>query len=636
MTERVNTTDAAAVDVLAFARDQGIETAFDRYQTQQPQCGFGSLGLCCRICWKGPCRIDPFGTGPQKGICGADAHTIVARNLARMMAAGGAAHSEHGRHLVHVLEKMVDGSAKAYSIRDEKKLLAVAAKLGIETEGRAQMDIARDVVEASLFDFSNQHQGVGMKWIRATVPAKRVAVLDELGVLAPNIDMAVSQTMAWTNVGCDADPLNLIKSGMRAALCDYDGMAMATEISDILFGTPAPVITEANLGVINENSVNIALNGHNPAVSEAVCNVAEKMQDKARALGAKDGINLIGVCCTGNELAVRYGVPLAANYLSQELVMVTGAVDAMVVDVQCIMPGITGIAGNFHTTVITTHDENRIPGATHVSVHPEDAHESAQKIVELALEAYERRDAKRIHIPDVKETCIVGFSAESVVDVLTRISPEDPLKPLVDAVAGGDIQGIVLFAGCNTTQVDQDQNFKMLGRKLAERDVLLLATGCGAGAFAKDGLMTQEATRKHAGPGLRKVLEALGDAAGLDGPLPLVFHMGSCVDNSRAISVATALADKLDADFSDLPIVASAPEAMAEKAVAIGSWSVALGFPTHLGNIPQVTGSDQVVHILTEGAKDLFGGYFIVEPDPAVAADRLFDVIKERRRGLGL
>lgn len=636
MNDRQMTTDPAAVEMLRYARREGIETAFDRYQTQQPQCGFGSLGLCCRNCWKGPCRVDPFGAGPQKGICGADRHTIAARQISRMMAAGAAAHSEHGRHILHALDKIINGSVKAFAIKDEAKLLAVARRMGFETADRAINDVARDVVEASYADFGNQDESRVSAWLRALLPAKRVERLKKLGVMAPNIDMGVAQLMSRTSIGCDADPLNIILGGVRAALGDLNGMALATELSDVLFGTPSPTVTQADLGIIKETAVNIALNGHNPLVAEAVARLAAEMEGQAKALGAVDGINLVGVCCTGNEVMLRHGVPLAANYLSQELVMLTGVMDAMVVDVQCIMPGITAVAENFHTAVITTHDENKIPGAIHRSVHPENALEAAREIITLALDAYKRRNPKHVHLSDSKETCIVGFSAESVIEVLTRINADDPLKPLLDAVVSGAIQGVVLFAGCNTTQADQDMNYKVMGRELAKRNVLILATGCGAGAFAKDGLMTQEATEKYAGDGLKSVLTALGKAAGLDGPLPLVFHMGSCVDNSRAITVATALANKLSVDLSDLPVVASAPECMSEKAVSIGTWAVALGFPTHLGNTPQIMGSDQVVKIMTETAKDAFGGYFIVETDPVIAAEKLYGVIQQRRRGLGL
>lgn len=636
MTDRQMTTDPAAVEMLRYARHEGIVTAFDRYQTQQPQCGFGSLGLCCRICWKGPCRVDPTGHGPQKGICGADRHTIAARQVVRMMAAGAAAHADHGRHILHALQKIIDGKVTDFAIKDPAKLIGVARRMGIATADRAINDVTRDVLRESFLDFGNQDEERVSAWLRALLPAKRVERLKKLGVMAPNIDMGVAQLMSRTSIGCDADPLNIILGGVRAALGDLNGMVLATELSDALFGTPTPTITQADMGIIKEDAVNIALNGHNPLVAEAVARMAAEMEDQAKALGAKGGINLVGVCCTGNEVMLRHGIPLAANYLSQELVMLTGVMDAMVVDVQCIMPGITAVAENFHTVVVTTHDENKIPGAVHRSVHPENALKAARDIVGLALDAYKRRNPKRIHISDTKETAIVGFSTEAILDVLTKLNAEDPLKPLLDAIVAGSIQGVVLFAGCNTTQADQDMNYKTMGRELAKRNVLILATGCGGGAFAKDGLMTQEATEKYAGDGLKAVLTVLGKAAGLNGPLPLVWHMGSCVDNSRAITVATAIANKLGVDFSELPVVASAPECMSEKAVSIGTWAVALGFPTHLGNVPQIMGSDQVVKIVTETAKEAFGGYFLVETDPVVASGKLYEVIQQRRRGLGL
>lgn len=636
MTERKMSTDPAVTVAAQMATEQGVQTVFDRYRDQQPQCGFGSLGLCCRNCWKGPCRIDPFGNGPQKGICGADKHTIAARQIARMMGAGASAHADHARHIMYALKKIIDGNIDSFEIKDEVKLIGIAGRLGIATDDRSVTDIARDVVEKSFEDFGNQDLSKVPNWLGSAVPARRVERLQGIGVLPPNMDMAVAQVMARTSIGCDADPLNIILGGVRAALCDLNGMILGTELSDVLFGTPMPVATKADLGVLKAGAVNIALNGHNPLVSEVVCAVAAELEDEARAAGASDGINLVGVCCTGNEIMLRHGVPLAANYLSQEMVMVTGALDAMVVDVQCVMPGLTSVADHYHTVVVTTHDENKIPGAVHRSVHPENAREAAREIVGMAIEAYKRRDPARVSIPQVAENAIVGFSAEALVGVLSKLDAEDPLKPLVDAVVSGAIQGVVLFAGCNTTQVDQDMNYKTMAVELAKRDVLLLATGCGGGALAKAGLMTSEATEEYAGEGLRAVLTLLGETAGLDAPLPLVLHMGSCVDNSRAIAVATALANRLDVDLSDLPVVASAPECMSEKAVSIGTWAVALGLPVHLGNRPQILGSSEVVNIMTVGTKDAFGGYFMVETDPVKASEQVFAAIQERRRGLGL
>ncbi|MHB8707858.1 MAG: anaerobic carbon-monoxide dehydrogenase catalytic subunit [Desulfuromonadales bacterium] len=628
--------DPSLQELLPLAKAEGIDTVWDRHQAMQPQCGFGQLGICCRICWKGPCRVDPFGEGPQRGICGADADTIVARNVSRMMAAGAAAHSEHGRHIALALQQVAKGNYPSYQVKDAQKLKGIARTLGLEIENKEILEVAAEVARKTLEDFQNQDHDKPCHWIAATLTEKRLEKLAALHLLPHNIDAVVAQIMARTTVGCDADATNVILGGVKGALADYTGMVLATELSDALFGTPQPVITSSNLGVLEEGAVNIAVNGHNPLLSEVICDVAALMDAEAKAAGAKEGINIVGICCTGNEVMARHGVPLATNYLSQEMAILTGAVDAMVVDVQCIMPSLAEIGACFHTEVITTMDENKITGATHVSFREATAAENARQVIDLAIAAFKRRNPKRVRIPQFKQTAVVGFSAEAIVGALSQLNAEDPLKPLIDNIANGNIQGIALFAGCNSTQAVQDNNFVIIARKLARNNILMLATGCGAGAMAKNGLMTQEATETYAGDSLKAVLRAVGEAAGMGGPLPLVLHMGSCVDNSRAVGVAVAIANKLGVDLDSLPLVASAAEAMSEKAVAIGTWSVALGIPTHLGIVPQVTGSKVVTGILTETAKDLFGGYFIVETDPDQAADRLLEVIRERRKNLGI
>lgn len=628
--------DGAVQQLLPVAEKNKLQTVWDRFKAQQPHCGFGKLGVCCRICWKGPCRVDPFGNGPQRGVCGADAHTIVARNLIRGIAAGAASHSDHGRHIALALLEVSEGHAPAYKIKDEAKLKQVANRLGIKTEGKNLQQIAEEVAKVSLEDFSRQNAKVPCSWAATTMTEERATKLINLGVMPHNIDAAVAEIMSRTHVGCDADPVNILLGGLKGALADYTGMYLSTELSDALFGTPQPTVTSANLGVIKENAINIAVHGHNPLLSEIVCDAAFLLNDAAKKAGASEGFNIVGICCTGNEVMMRHGVPLATNYLSQEMPILTGALDAMVVDVQCIMPSLGTLKECFHTELITTMSTTKIPGATHVEFTEDTAMDSAKKILELAIQAYQRRDPKRINIPEHKETAVVGFSAEAIIGALSKINSEDPLKPLLDNIVNGNIQGIALFVGCNTTNVVQDKSFVDMAKKLAANNILLLATGCGAGAFSKNGLMTQEATLKYAGEGLKAVLTAIGEANGLNGPLPLVLHMGSCVDNTRAVTVAVAIAEKLGVDLDKLPLVASAPEAMSEKAVAIGTWAVSLGLPTHLGIIPQVIGSQVVTEVLTDKLKDLVGGYFLVETDPEKAVDKLLTVIKEKRKGLNI
>lgn len=624
----------ASKEALKIAAREDIVTVWERYEAQLPLCGFGELGTCCRNCLQGPCRIDPFEEGPQLGACGATADTIVARNLDRAIAGGTAAHSGHAKHLAHTLHKAAKGETPDYAIKDEAKLKAVATRLGLETEGRSTAEIAIAVAEAALAEFSEKE--TPLAWAATTVTKGMVETFLKLGVVPTGIDAAISEVMHRTSYGVDADPVNLLLGGIKCALADYAGCHMATDLSDILFGTPKPVVSKANLGVLKANAVNIAVHGHNPVLSEVIVQVAPELTDEAKAAGAEEGINIVGLCCTGNEVLMRHSIPSATHSVSQELAIITGALDAMVVDYQCVMPALATVAECYHTMLITTMPIAKIPGASHVEFSEEKAREKAQEILRLGIEAFKSRDPKRVNIPAYESTAIAGFSTEAIVAALNLVNKEDPLKPLIDNIVAGNILGVCLFAGCNNVKVSQDQNFITMAKELAKSNVLLLATGCGAGAFARHGFLTPEATEEYAGDGLKAVLTAVGEAAGLGGPLPLILHMGSCVDNTRAADVAVAVANKLGVDPNKLPVVASAPEATTEKAIAIGTWAVAAGLPTHVGVVPPVLGSPLVAEVLTKTAKDLFRGYFIVETEPLAAAEKLLEAIKERRKGLGI
>jgi carbon-monoxide dehydrogenase catalytic subunit len=628
--------DQATLQMIDQAESRNIPLIWDRYEKQLPQCGFGELGLCCRHCLQGPCRIDPLGNGPTQGICGATADTMVARGLGRAIAAGTASHAAHAKHMVHTLLKASRGEAPDYPIRDEAKLKAVATRIGVDTEGKSVMEIAGEVARLGLAEFSEKE--TPLTWAATTVTAGRVAAFAKLGVVPTGIDSHVSEMMHRTTYGVDADPINLLLGGIKCALADYTACHLATDIADILFGTPKPVVSRANLGVLKKEAVNIALHGHNPLLSDILAQVADDpvLHAEAKAAGATGGLNIVGICCTGNEVLLRHGVPLATSSVSQETAIMTGVLDGMVVDYQCIIPALANLAECFHTKLITTMGIAKIPGAEHIEFHEATARETAATIIRTAIAAFKKRDPARINIPEVSTPAIAGFSTEAIVAALGLLDPVDPLKPLIDNIVNGNIYGVCLFAGCNTVKVAQDVNYIEMIKELAAHNVLVLATGCASGAFAREGFMTSEATNKYAGPGLKAVLTAIGEAAGLGGPLPLVLHMGSCVDNSRAADVAVAVANKLGVDLDRLPVVASAPEPVTEKAVAIGTWAVAAGLPTHLGVVPPVAGSKTVTTVLTSAVKDLLGGYFIVEPDPKKAAAALLAVISERRQGLGL
>lgn len=628
------TLDTACRGLLDAADREGIDTVWERFEKQSPQCGFGELGTCCRNCMQGPCRIDPFGEGATLGACGASADTIVARNLTRAIAAGTASHSGHAKHLVHTMLKWAQGKAPDYPVRDEAKLKAVAARIGIDGSGKSTQQLAREVAETALADFGEKETPV--TWAAANVTEGRVETFLNLGVVPTGIDSAISEIMHRTHYGVDADPVNLLLGGVKCALADYAGCHMGTDFADILFGTPKPVVSRTNLGVLKSDAVNIALHGHNPVLSDVIAQVAKDLHGEAQDAGATAGVNLVGVCCTGNEILMRHGIPSVTHSVSQEVPILTGAVDAMVVDYQCIMPSLSNLAECYHTRLITTMPIAKIPGAEHVEFEESRARETAIAIIRKGIEAFKRRDPKKVNIPSQETTAIAGFSAEAIIEALSLLNKDDPLKPLIDNIANGNIQGVCLFAGCNNVRITQDESFLPIAKELAKQNVLLLATGCGAGAFSRHGLLTSEATTEYAGEGLKGVLTAIGEAAGLGGPLPLVLHMGSCVDNARAADVAVAVANKLGVDIDKLPVVASAPEATTEKAISIGTWAVAAGLPTHVGVVPPVLGSPTVAKVLTEGIKDLVGGYFIVDPEPVSAAGKLMDAIQERRKGLGL
>lgn len=630
----IRSIDPAAQDLLKKAVSDGIETVWERYEAQQPQCGFGSLGICCRHCIQGPCRIDPFGQGPTQGICGATADVIVARNLLRQVAAGSASHVDHAYDAVEALELAAQGKID-YGIADERKLRAVAAGLGLDAAQEDIKALALEVVRVAYADMGN-HSHQPMKWVTSHAPKQRVEVWESLGILPRNPDREIREALHQSTMGMDADPVNLLLATAKQGLVDgYAGLKLATDIQDILFGTPDPVVTEANLGVLKEDYVNLIVHGHVPLLSEKIVQWARKLTAEAEATGAK-GIQVAGICCTGNEVLMRQGVPLATNFLAQELALVTGAVDAMVVDVQCIMPSLGRIAACYHTELITTMPIVKIPGATHIPFTLENADAAAQEIVRKAIAAYSKRDPQKLHIPDYRAKIMAGFSVEAIVGALAKLDREEPLKPLVANIANGNILGVVATVGCNNVKVTQDSFHVELVKELLQNNVLVVATGCSAHALAKAGMMNSEGTNQFAGESLKAVLTAIGEAAGLGAPLPPVLHMGSCVDNSRIGDLVTALAAYLGVDTSALPVAASAPEPQHEKALSIGTWAVAMGITTHLGVVPPVLGSKAVTELLTAGLTDVVGGKFYVETDPHQAALGLIADIRAKRQALGL
>ena len=615
--------DPAAQQMLKKTQASGLETIWDRYEAQSPVCKFGKMGICCRICDIGPCRIRK---GADKGACGATAAVIAARNLARQVAAGVAAHSDHGRDVCHALLLTAEGKAEGYAIKDPEKLQRIAEEWGIDTEDRSVEEIAVDVAKKAL---TMWNQDVKPLYIYSRTPEGTRARWERLGIVPRGIDREVVQTLHSTHEGVDSDYENILLTGFRTALSDgWAGAMIATDLSDVLFGSPTPVRSQANLGVLKDDHVNVLVHGHEPTLSEMV--VAASRDPELVALaeqkGAK-GIVVAGICCTANEILMRQGAPVAGNFMHQELALATGACDLMLVDVQCMMPSISDVVEHFHTKLVTTSPKAKMRNSTHVEFSEERGYSIAKEIIEMAIENYPNR--KGTEIPQITEDLVAGFTAENVFKHLGG-TYRPSYRPLNNGIMDGRLRGVAAVVGCNTPEKVQDKSHWDMVTELLKNDVLVVQTGCSAHASAKHGLLRPEAAAEFAGEGLQEICRAVG--------IPPVLHLGSCVDNSRILVALCEMVNGggIGKELCELPIAGSAPEAMCEKAIAIGFYCVASGAFINYSPAMHVGGSPEVMQFLTEGIAEHTGGRFDFEEDPIQAARNMIDHIDQKRKDLGL
>jgi len=619
--------------MLGIAEEGGYSTAWDRWEAMQPQCGFGRLGICCRICNMGPCRIDPFGNGPQTGVCGADADTIAARNLVRMIAAGSAAHSDHGRDVAHTVLMAAKGEAEGYEIKDEAKLQALAREYGIDAEFKDKSKLAEEVAEKAFSEFGQQH---GELAFLKRAPEKQRRNWREHNVVPRGIDREVVEIMHASTMGVANDYKDVLRIGTKAALADgWGGSMIATDLQDVLFGSPQPIRARLNLGILKKDEVNIIVHGHEPTLSEMIVVASQdpELLKLAKDKGA-NGITLGGICCTANEILMRHGIPIAGDFLQQELAVLTGAVDAMVVDVQCIMPGLTSLAGCFHTKLVTTSVKARFPEngtVQHIQFDEEHALESAKRIVRAAIENFPNRRQESVVIPSEKETSnlIAGFTADNTYRFLGG-RYRATYRPLNNAIIEGRIRGLAGVVGCCNPNIKHNFAHTEMVKELVRHDVLVVQTGCSAIACAKAGLLAPEGAEAYAGKGLREVCEAVG--------IPPVLHVGSCVDNSRILVALCNVVKEggVGESIDEIPVAGAAPEWMSEKAIAIGFYVVASGVFTVFGTPMPVLGSEKVTAYMTSGMEKDFGATFAFEPDPIKAAHLMIDHIDKKREALKL
>jgi len=615
----------ATAQMLRKAERDGVETAFHR-AAEMKACPIGVESACCKNCTMGPCRLNPRDPYSKTGVCGATADTIQARNFARMVASGAAAHTDHGMSMLDLFREVVNGRIKEYTIKDPIKLADLAVELGIEVEGRDLKDIALDVyheLERTYIQVEGE-----IPFIKR-VPEKTLETWRKNGVVPRGAMREIMEIMHRTHMGVDQDYRNITKQCTRTALADgWGGSMIATEVSDILFGTPTPVKAEVNMGCLKEKEVNIIIHGHEPNLFESMlASVDDPSLIQAAKDAGADGINLVGMCCSGAEMLSRHGIPHAGNFMSTEAVLITGAVDAMGVDVQCIKQGLAKVAQCYGTRLFTTNPRCHIEGVAHIEFHEHTPRECTDAIVENAIVRFKNRKLP-IEIPNIRNVGIHGFSHE-YINYMLGGTFRGSYTPLNDNIINGRIRGVAGVVGCTNPRVKQDWLHVELVKELIKNDVLVVQTGCSQLSLAKAGFYRPEAAHL-AGEGLREVCETVG--------MPPVLGLGSCVDNSRILTACAEMvrAGGLGESIADLPVAGAAPEYMSEKAISIGHYFVGSGVYTVFGvTFPVMEGTRFKQHLFEE-LEELGFGKWAFAKDPYEMARLMIAHIDKKRKALGI
>ena len=615
----------STAQMLEKARRDGVETAFDRAVAMKA-CPIGADSACCKHCAMGPCRLNPKDPYAKVGICGATVDTIMARNFARMVASGAAAHTDHGMSMLDVFREVVNGNIKDYIIKDPIKLEEVAQSIGIETEGRETADIARDVYEELERTYTQMEGEIPFA---NRVPPKTLETWRKAGVVPRGAMREIMELMHRTHMGVDQHYENITNQCSRTALADgWGGSMVATEISDILFGTPTPVRAEVDMGCLKEDQVNIIVHGHEPNLFESILeSVNDPTLVKAAEEAGAKGINLLGMCCSGAEMLSRHGIPHAGNFMSTEAVLVTGAVDAMGVDVQCIKQGLAKVAQCYGTKLFTTNPRCHIEGADHIEFQEHEPRTCTDQIVEMAIVRFKNRKMP-IEIPKLTSIGVHGFSHE-YINYMLGGTFRSSYTPLNENIINGRIRGVAGVVGCTNPRVKQDWVHVELVKELIKNDVLVVQTGCSQIALAKAGLYKPEAAHL-AGPGLSEVCEAVG--------MPPVLGVGSCVDNSRILIACAEMVrvGGLGESIADLPVAGAAPEWMSEKAISIGHYFVASGVYTVFGVTFPIIEETKFYKLLFDGLEEVGFGKWGFSRDPYEMAQMMIAHIDKKRKALGI
>jgi carbon-monoxide dehydrogenase catalytic subunit len=616
-----STPDPAVKEMLICMQQSGFETVFDRFDRQKPQCTFGIAGVCCKNCTMGPCKITKKA---PKGVCGANADTIVARNLLRMIAAAVSGHGARGRETILALKYAAEGRINL-EIAGEDKILKTAMAYGLETEGRTIKELAGEIADILLNDLSRTVPA-NHKTLHAFAPKERIEVWKKHDLLPISAYHEVFEAMHRTGTGTDADYENLLTQFERCGLAFAWSSVLGTSIAaDCLYGLPVRSTLKANVGALKKGYVNIAVHGHSPLLVREIVKQggSEYFINSAKKHGAL-GIRFYGICCSGLSAMYRYGnvIPLS-NAVGAELILGTGALDLWVADVQDVFPSIMEVAQCFKTVVVTTSDSAKLRGAEHYALshdhsNMDEIEAIARKIMERGIESFAGRRDIPVKVPPYEIDAEIGFSLESITGYYGGISS------VANALREGKIKGIVNLAGCNNPRVIYEKAVVEICEELIKNDILVLTNGCASFSLLKSGYCSKNAL-KIAGPGLKEFLK---------NDLPPVWHLGECIDNARASAIFRALSNELGKEIKDLPVALASPEWSNEKGVGAALSFRLLGINSyHCVHLP-IQGSDNVMNYFFDKSAEKLGSKVVVEVDHLKLAQRIISDINCKRKSM--
>ena len=620
-----NTPDPAVREMILRMEQIGMDTAFDRFDKQQPQCSFGLSGTCCRVCNMGPCKITPKA---PRGVCGADADLIAARNLLRGAAAGAAQHGMHARELILMLKWAAEGKLDL-PIIGEYKVRQMAEAYGIKTKNRQLKNITKDLTDILLADLSRTEPDT-YQTIKACAPPERQKTWEEMDILPISAYHEVFESYHKSGCATDGDWESIMKQFLRCGLAfTFSGVVSTSIATDALLGVGDRVTSKVNIGALKKGYVNIAVHGHLPVLVKEIVKAgqSEKFIKLAKEKGVK-GIQFYGICCSGLSAMYRYdGVIPLSNAVTAELVLGTGALDLWVADVQEVYPSIMDVARCYKTTVVTTSDSARLPGAEHIGFdhhhsNVNEIHEIAERIVTRAIESFEARKGTPVFIPPYEVEAEVGFSVEYIHKHYGGFGP------IADAIRKGQILGVVNMVGCNNPKIMYEKAVLDVCDVLLKNNVLIITNGCASFPLMKMGYcQTSEFAYSKAGEGLREFLKP---------DMPPVWHVGECIDNTRSSGIFAGIAGEFKKNLYEMPFAFSSPEWSNEKGIDAALGFRLMGITSYHCIEAPIHGAPKVIKFLKEDTKETLHSSMVVDVNPTSLGEKIVNDMKKKREALGI